>query len=145
MKNMEPVLTAGAKDTGGRVPLKWVSPAGERIPSPKKTTFPLLSGFTAGGKYYLRLRQLIPSGQSTQLQQDVYGREILCLKERFPCFDSYDFLHENRYYRWYFLREGGRLTMVYYRDEGKTVEVTEDVDRISHWQWEELRKFWNLE
>lgn len=142
--NEKMVLTAGMTDTGGCVPLKWVSPEGERIPAPSKTTYPLLTGFKAGGKYYLGIRQLTAETAADGLCRDVYGREVICLKERFPCFDSYDFLHEDRYYRWFFLRRHGKLTMVYFRDEGKTVEVTEDVSKVKAWQWESIQKIWNL-
>lgn len=145
MFNKEMQLCAGVRDTAGRVPLKWVSQEGERIPQPRKTTYPLLTGFSAAGKYYPSLRQLLAEDLGDRLCRDIYGREILCLKELFPCFDSYDYLNENRYFRWFFLRHKGRLTMVYYADQRKTLEVTEDVDSIRHWQWEEMKRIWDLE
>ena len=153
MKKQELILRAGQKDTSGYVPLKWVNPevddqglpAIELFSTPRKTTFPLLTGFIAGGKHYTRISQLTARDVKPGLYRDVHGREVICLKERFPCFDSYDFLHENRYYRWFFLRHSNKLTMVYCQDEGKTIEVTEDVSQIKAWQWEDIRKLWNLE
>ncbi len=153
MKKQELILRAGQKDTSGCVPLKWVSPettdqglpVTERIPVPVKTTYPLLTGFKAAGKYYSSLRQLTATEEAPQLCRDKHGREVVCVKELFPCFDSYDYLHEHRYYRWFFLRCEDRLTMVYFQDEGKTVEVTEDVSKVKDWQWEAICELWNLE
>ena len=143
MKTNALVLTAGQKDTAGCVSLKWTDPqtGQERIPLPRKTTYPLLTGFSAAGRHYLHLRLLLAKQIGPMHYRDVYGRDVICLKELFPCFDSYDYLYENRYYRWYFLFCDGKLTMVYYADTAKSLDVTEDVDRIKAWQWEELEKF----
>ena len=61
MKTNALVLTAGQKDTAGCVSLKWTDPqtGQERIPLPRKTTYPLLTGFSAAGRHYLHLRLLL--------------------------------------------------------------------------------------
>ena len=123
------------KIRSGYVPLKWVMGQTARMPAPKKTTYLLLTGFHAAGKHYRNIQQLSDA---------VDGLNVIAFRERFPCFDSYDYLHEDRYFRWFFLRGQGTLTMVYYADRSKNVEVTEDVAEIKQWQWEELRKAWNV-
>ena len=75
-----------------------------------------------------------------QLFRDVYGREVFAFRERFPCFDSYDYLYEHRYFRWFYIREGDSLYCVYYVDEQKTVKITDDVRRIEKRDaWESMR------
>ena len=130
-----------------RVLLKWESQDGEaRITQPQVTKGMLTDGFTAGGKHYQNLRQLCGKTPNAEgLYRDIYGRQILCVKERFPCFDSYDYLHENRYFRWFYLLEDGKLTVVYTADERDLVEVTEDVAWVRTEHWEAMCKVWNCE
>lgn len=66
---------------------------------------------------------------------DVYGRDIICFRDRFPCFDSEDYLNENRYFYWYFIREGDRLARVFYEDDRDVVIVTDDVRYIETDCW----------
>ena len=154
MMDKKMILTAGPKDTSASVPIVWVSarrdeagqPLETRLPVPSEKTWPLLTGFHAAGQHYLNRNQLKNKPTQTEgLFLDVYGREVLCLKERFPCFDSYDYLYEHRYYRWYFLRDGDTLTQIYYADEGKSITVTEDVAKVRDWMWERMQEVWNLQ
>jgi hypothetical protein len=58
--------------------------------------------------------------------RDVYGRRVLYFRERFPCFDVYDRMHENRYYHWYVILHDGGVALVYTEDEKPGVKVHED-------------------
>lgn len=94
----------------------------------------LRHGFRAAGKRYSSLAQLRHDrGNHVYLSRDIYGREVLSLKRGFPTFDEFDAMYEDRMYHWYFLREEGRLTRIYYCDEDDTVYVTEDVREIEDW------------
>ena len=97
--------------------------------------------FVVAGKHYSRLDDLcaVNLGED-QLFRDVYGREVFAFRERFPCFDSYDYLYEHRYFRWFYIREGDSLYCVYYVDEQRTVKITDDVRRIEKRDaWESMR------
>ena len=129
--------------------LQWVSrktdgegrPLSVRDPEERTHTFPVVSGFVAAGKWYASLKLLTVKTDANGLWcRDVYGREVLAVRERFPCFDSEDFLHEDRYYRWFLLREGGKLTRVYHTDERPTVTVTEDVRDLEPYCWEMVQR-----
>lgn len=93
---------------------------------------PAAGSFSAAGKRYRNLGQLSPNDVSDGIDADVYGRHVLCYRERFPCFDSFDYLHEHRYYRWYFLRENGKLTRIYTEDESGWLHITEDVEYVEN-------------
>lgn len=121
-----------ARDAGG-APLKT------RCPTEHTEAFPAGGSFTAAGKRYSGLRQLfVRTDESCTWCRDKYGREVLYLVERFPCFDSFDAMDESRCYRWFFLREGERLTRVYYMDGGMDIHVTEDVENLEHKCWEQM-------
>ena len=97
--------------------------------------------FTAAGRKYENIRELCVRIDDTATWcRDIYGREVLYLAERFPCFDAYDTMYEHRFYRWFFLREGGRLTRVHVIDETDAVYVTEDVADLESGCWEEMKK-----
>ena len=109
---------------------------GFRIPQEKTVGYPLtrFSGFRAAGKHYRDLTQLRHDrGDHIYLSRDIYGREIFYLCKSFPCFDEFDALYDDRLYRWYFIREEGRLTRIYYCDGDDTVSVTEDVQNLEDW------------
>ena len=113
-----------------------------REPRETTRTYPTYLGFTAAGKHYRSIRQLYARHDETLTWcRDIYGLEVLYLAERFPCFDSEDFLYEKRFYRFFFLREGEKLTRVQYTDESNTVTVTEDVANLER-QW--MEKFQSL-
>ena len=56
------------------------------------------------------------------------------------CFDSYDYANETRYYRWFFIKEKGKLTRIYYADERNRIQVTEDVRNLENKCLEKMRK-----
>ena len=58
---------------------------------------------------------------------DCHGRTVISLSERFPCFDSYDYLYENRHYRWWLIIQPESITRVYAEDGRGKIYVTEDV------------------
>lgn len=110
----------------------WESPEGSREPVPSKREYKRDMPFGAAGWPYLHPRQLtlIPLDRDLGLFQDGYGRRVLLYKERYPCFDSYDYATENRYYRWCYISYKDELTCVYWTDDGKTIQVTEDVAEV---------------
>lgn len=130
--------------------IDWVSreknvdgkPIKSRVPEPKKHEFSKFTGFIAAGRPYPftgALRVLIRNKEKG-IFWDIYGRKVLHLRKRFPCFDSFDRLHENRYYHWAYLFRKGRLTCIYWEDEEYTIEVTEDVRVIPHWAWKAMEE-----
>ena len=121
--------------------IEWVSSNGSvREPEEETKTFAYPGPFTAAGKPYPNLKSLAVIKRNDLLYKDIYGRPVVCVSERFPCFDSYDYANENRYYRWFFIREKGKLTRVYYADERPKVEVTEDVASLENRCREALQK-----
>jgi hypothetical protein len=129
------------RSDGGRQ-IKWVAPDGtERIPEETKTDYPYPGIFKAAGKVYPGLRTLCKDlDKSGICCTDLYGRQVLYISELFPCFDSYDYMNENRYYRWFFIKEDGKLTRVYYADTRGVVQVTEDVRTLETRCLEEMKK-----
>ena len=130
------------------VRLEWVSretdaggvPLRVRTPESRTVTMPA-SGFTAAGKRYKDLGQLVRRRENGgSWATDAYGRNVLALAERFPCFDSSDYLYEDRYFRWFFLCLDGKLTCVYHTDGADTVTVTEDVLDLEKECWAEMNK-----
>lgn len=127
----------------------WVSretddggaPLHTRKPNPSVKEYPSPGVFQAGGKTYTSRNQLtMVKDEDGTWCKDMYGRQVLCLRERFPCFDSYDFAHENRYYYWYFLRDGDRLTRIYYGDGSRKIIVTEDVEDLEYSRYRDLQE-----
>ena len=127
---------------------EWVSrqtdeagqPLSVRVPKPKTVVLPA-GAFVAAGRAYTSVKQLDPTryGDGTW-SRDKYGRRVLCLWERFPCFDSSDLLYEKRFFRWFYLYENGVLTRVQHTDERPIVTVTEDVLDIEDDAWEKIRQ-----
>lgn len=127
--------------------LLWVSeerdgegaPLRTRSPSESYTVFPLEAGFTAAGRSYTRLGLLLDArvGESSVFR-DCYGREVLLVLERFPCFDAFDSLYENRFEQWFLICVDGVLTQVKYTDETDFIEVWEDAAALEDKVWEEL-------
>lgn len=119
--------------------IEWVSqetdtngePVSVRIPEESSRKLLKDLPFVAGGKTYANWRLLCVDLDEDRIRgKDVYGREVLCVTERFPCFDSYDYLHENRYFRWFLIRQGNTLTRVFCQDDNPEVHVTEDVANL---------------
>ena len=126
---------------GGRQIL-WVTPeGGTRIPEERNREFVYPGAFTAAGKVYPGWKALCSDWDGSGcLCRDIYGREVFCISELFPCFDSYDYANETRYYRWFFIKEKGKLTRIYYADERNRIQVTEDVRDLENKCLEKMRK-----
>lgn len=129
--------------------IRWKNPDGTvRKPEETKRTFPYPGVFLAGGRPYASIKQLCAEelDERGHICKDVYGREVFAEWERFPCFDSYDYLYENRYYRWFYIRNGDQLTCVHYIDERHTIEVTEDVKKMRERCWKAIKEHkWQIE
>ena len=112
-----------------------------RIPEAAEQTVFDGNSFFAAGKSYSSWQQLCAEQTgNTYVFIDKYRRQVFAYKERFPCFDSYDYLNENRYFRWFYIREAGRLCCVYLADGRGTVEVTEDVRFIKDEAWKAMQE-----
>lgn len=61
--------------------------------------------------------------------RDGYGRDMLYSRELFPCFDSFDRLHEDRHYHQFLVFHGDGVSAVYLTDESTAVRVTDGVRR----------------
>lgn len=111
------------------VEIQWRQPDGTlRTPREERREPSYPGFFSVAGRVYTRCRALIAEETAEEnLARDIYGREVLWMAELFPCFDSYDYMNENRHYRWFYIREDGKLTRVFYADGNKMVEITEDV------------------
>ena len=121
--------------------VRWEQEDGRiRIPEEREIEYPYPGPFLAAGKEYNSWRELSCLQGSWEKYLDRYGRKVAVLFEGFPCFDIYDRIHENRCYRWFFLREGGSLTRVYCQDEGRIVRVTQDVARLTRKEWALLKQ-----
>lgn len=111
-----------------------------REPEPVERKFYYPDSFQAAGKRYSSLQELCHVKKDTygHICQDIYGREVFAEWERYPCFDVYDRMNEDRYYRWFYIREGDHLTCVY-RDDGKNIiQITEDVVIIKDFVWKAM-------
>lgn len=122
--------------------LLWVSresdaqgcPVRKRRPFERRRKYPR-GRFKAAGKVYSGIDQLAAERVDDDVFSDVYGREVLRVLRRFPCFDSSDFLYENRYERWFLIYRGGAITQVKYTDETGYVEVWEDASELEYIVW----------
>lgn len=149
-----PGETINRSDGGGvmscaSVRLEWVSRQVDaqgvplRVRTPESTTAVMpKTGFTAAGKRYRSLSNLAYrwEGSSSYWATDLYGRDVLMVAEQFPCFDSSDYLYENRYFRWFFLCEDEKLTCVCHIGTSDNVTVTEDVQDLETKCWQEMKK-----
>lgn len=113
-----------------------------RMPKPEKTVHKGMHAFVAAGCRYKNITDLTckERGGEYGRYRDSHGRNVLHIRERFPCFDSGDYLHENRYYHWVYLAVENRLYCVYYEDEGRQITVTEDVDTIDARVWRHMNE-----
>ncbi len=113
-----------------------------RTPQPCKREYSLRAGFRIGGRTYRRVEHLRAKvlDRDRRLYRDIYDRPVAEIAERFPCFDSYDYASEDRYYHWLYLTEAGKLYLVYYEDGGDAVAVTEDVGEIRGSVWREMAR-----
>ena len=127
--------------------IRWASreldaegaPLQVREPHERTRTFPVPGGFTAAGRSYAGLEELyVETDAAKTFCRDRYGRQVLYYTELFPCFDSFDYATETRRYRWFLLREGGKLTRIHYTDETNRLYVTEDVEYLENKLWSEI-------
>ena len=139
---------AGGISYNSTVRLEWVSrekdargrPLRTRRPLGVKLVFPAVS-FLAAGRPYFGLSMLeAHREEGSPWAKDVYGRDVLVLTERFPCFDSSDYRNEDRHFRWYLLCQGGKFTCVYHTDKTPAVAVTEDVRDLEYDLWKRIQE-----
>lgn len=130
--------------------LQWVSretdedgrPLSVRVPEPETRVMSMWD-FTAAGRSYKAPHELAEHWYDKGGMDwcgDKYGHRVLYDAEMFPCFDSSDYLYEDRYYRWFFLWEDGKLTRVQYTDDQDTVVVTDDVLDLENKWWKKIQK-----
>lgn len=126
--------------------VEWISgetdetgnPAETRQPEQHTRTYSKWCGFSLAGKPYWNLKHFLRK-QEGEWGEDAYGRTVFCTKERYPCFDSFDALYEDRYFRWYFIREGNSLSQLFVADDRNKIYVTEDLGNIERWAWERMK------
>lgn len=127
--------------------IEWVSiekdesgsPLVRRTPKPNGRIYFTRRGFFAAGKHYANWQELIAEHDDYYEHcRDRYGREVVYDWERFPCFDSYDYIHEDRCRRWFLLRKGDKLTYIYLEDQTNYVQVIEDVLDVENRCWDKL-------
>ncbi len=139
---------AGGISYNSTVRLEWVSREKDAQDRPLRTRKPLgitlflpAACFIAAGRPYFSLSMLAAKQeQGSPWARDVYGRDVLVLRERFPCFDSADYRNEKRYFRWYLLCQGGKFTCVFHTDRTPAVTVTEDVRDLEDDLWRRVRE-----
>lgn len=115
------------------------NPVVQREPEEISFVYSRDSEFTVAGKTYPNFDSMLKECACNR-GVDIHGREVFCYNELFPCFDSYDYATETRYYRWRFIREGNQLSRVYASDECDIVFVTEDVGNIEDRIWDQMKK-----
>ena len=111
--------------------VEWVSvetdgdgkPVTVREPNERTGEYSRKGMFCVAGKTYRNLKGFLRK-QDGEWAEDIYGRKVLCTKEKYPCFDSYDYQNETRYFRWYFIREGDSISQVFVSDDRDKIYVT---------------------
>lgn len=131
--------------------VRWVSkekdekgiPLHTRIPNETTCVYKDGKRFVAAGRSYPNLKALTAvKREEPNWYKDIYGRDVLYFCNRFPCFDSYDYMTETRYYRWMFIFGDDTLTRVYHTDEQEEIFVTEDVRCIELDWWSKIQKLY---
>lgn len=143
----------GGISESASVRIKWCSRETDDAGKPKrvrrpwgiKLIFPGFLFFAAGLPYLGRKTLVFRQEKHSPWARDIYGRDVLVLRERFPCFDSADYRHEKRYFRWVFLCWRGHLTCVYHTDKTPFVTVTEDARDVEDWCWGQISKLAHFE
>jgi len=126
--------------------VEWVSreadadgiPAEIRKPEENTRTYSKWGSFSLAGKTYWNLKHFLKK-QEGEWGEDIYGRTVFCTRERYPCFDSFDALYEDRYFRWYFIRKGNSLSQLFVADDRNKIYVTEDLGNIERWAWSRMK------
>lgn len=85
--------------------------------------------FTAGGKTYLFEKQLktLRIHQTEHIYRDFFGRRVLLINERYPCFDEFDSMYENRYFHHYYIETQEGYVHVRTADDQDEIRVYEPV------------------
>ena len=128
--------------------LEWVSrekdakgsPLQTRKPKGIRLFFPAMCFLAAGLPYFGLSMLAAHQEKDNPWARDLYGRNVLVLTERFPCFDSADYRNEDRYFRWYLLYHNGKFTCVYHTDGTPIVTVTEDVRDLEDDLWRQIQE-----
>ena len=90
---------------------------------------PEINRFFAAGKVYFGTDELIAERTADwHVCRDVYGRTVLYDVERFPCFDSYDYLYERRCYRRYVIKVDSLFTVITTEDDSDKISIYEELD-----------------
>ena len=126
--------------------LRWISQETQEDGSTRLTRQPQehttrYAGFPiqAAGKTYHSLDQLTWGKKGHfRLYRDVHDRLVFRMVKPFPCFDEFDARCETRMYRWFFLREEGKLTRIFTADDSGEIYVTEDVESLECCAWEHM-------
>lgn len=126
--------------------VEWVSvetdetgkPVAVRQPEEHTREYSKFQKFTMAGKTYWNFSHFLKKSEE-EWGKDAYGRTVFCTKERYPCFDSYDFLCETRYFRWYFIREGNSVSQLFAADDRGKIYVTEDLGNVESWAWDRMK------
>ena len=124
------------------IAVEWVSeetdgngkPVVVRVPQETTREYSRKQEFTMAGKTYKNIWYFLRR-QGNEWAEDTYGRKVLCTKEKYPCFDSYDRMYEDRYFRWYFIREGDSVSQLFVADDRDKIYVTEDLRNVERWAW----------
>lgn len=127
--------------------LEWVSTETDEQGDPLVVRVPMESTrecsrklpFSMAGKKYSDLNSFLKKLDGAW-GEDVYGRRVFCLKELYPCFDSYDYLYENRYYRWFLIREGNTISRLFLSDDRDKIYITDDVRNMESWVWTQMKE-----
>ncbi|MBR5287046.1 MAG: hypothetical protein IKU34_00455 [Clostridia bacterium] len=85
--------------------------------------------FVAAGKEYYSEKQLtmLRVHLLENIYRDCYGRRVLLIDERYPTFDSYDALYEDRYYHHYYIETPEGFTHVRTADDQPEIPVWEGI------------------
>lgn len=111
-----------------------------RKPRSVSKTFRKSLPFKAADKTYTSLNRLLEQKSADGTYRDCFGRVVLSVTERFPCFDSHDMLNEKRHYRWWIIVEEGYISVIYYTDEQNSIYVTDDAQDLESKCVDELKK-----
>jgi len=97
----------------------------------KKTLNALPVRFIAGGKPYFAESQLTAHriDDTQPIFRDCYGRMVLRIDERYPTFDSYDALYEDRYFHYYYIETPEGFACVRTADDQDDSPVEEGISR----------------
>lgn len=126
--------------------VEWVSleadengkPLVVREPNESTREYSREGKFTLAGKTYKDLNHFLRK-TNDEWAEDIYGRRVLCTKERYPCFDSDDYLYETRYFRWYFVQKGASISLLFVSDDRDKIYATEDVQNVDSWAWDRMK------